>query len=906
MSTPHLCARRAGEPRPQFSILIPTLEEAENIDPLLRRILAVVDESGLDAEVLVVDGGSTDGTQARVRAWADGHPVRLIESDAQRGLAGDILCGAAAASTEIVVVMDADLSHPPEAIPPLVQPLLAGTHDVTIGSRYVEGGQTPGWPWTRRLASKVATALAWPLVSVRDPMSGFFAVQREQLLDLGQEASGFKIALEILARGDDTLRVEEVPIVFRDRERGQSKLGLHETWTCVKQMLVLAGGAISAGHTLRFAMVGVLGLVVDLLIFNLLLALRVDLVPAHLASFAAATLFNYAFNARWAFADTARLGESGWRRYLHFVVVGLLALFLRGAALSALVEAAHWPPQAAILLAIAAAAVVNFVGTAFFVFPQAIARTTPAIQWRVFAVCAVGYVLLLRLMFSGVLDLIPEESYYWLYAQHLDIGYLDHPPMVSWLIWLGTWLLGDDEIAVRLPAFVCWLITAAFMFRLATNLFGKTVAFRTLLLVAVLPIYFGVGLLMTPDAPLYAAWAGCLYFLERALLAENRRAWWGVGVCLGLGMLSKYTIALLGPAALAFVLLDPRSRRWLARPEPYLAAVTAALVFSPVILWNATHDWASFAFQGSRRWSGESEFSLHLLVGSALALLTPIGFVGVVAALMPRWAGGPALPGGDTPRDPRRLFTLVFTLVPLAVFVLHSLQDEPKLNWTGPVWLAVLPLLAWSMVPQRGRAAHWLTSFGQSLWRPTLVTAILIYGGGMYYLLLGLPGLPSVAGTAIPVAWEEMAQAVERIDIQLETETGEEPLIVGMNKYFISSQHAFYDPDHDGVEETSGRHLFGKNSLMWAYWKPAAAAIGKNVVLVAFERNELFSPAIDDHFARVSGVTTQAIEKNGRVVGHFYYRVGYNYHAPEPTLTSDMAGEGSLTRTAAVGVANRM
>lgn len=893
MPTANQCAHRMGEPRPQFSILIPTLEEAENIDPLLRRILAVVDENGLDAEVLIADGGSTDGTQARVRSWAEGHPVRLVESDAKRGLAGDILRGAEAASTGIVVVMDADLSHPPEAIPSLVRPLLAGTHDVAIGSRYVEGGQTPGWPWTRRLASKAATALAWPLVSVRDPMSGFFAVRREQLLDLGQEAAGFKIALEILARGDDTLRVKEVPIVFRDRERGRSKLGLHETWICLKQMLVLAGWAVSAGHTLRFASVGLLGLVVDLLIFNLLLVQGVGLVPAHLVSFAAATVFNYAFNARWAFADTARLGgEVGWRRYLRFLVVGLLALFLRGAALSALVEAAHWPPQVAILLAIAAAAAVNFVGTAFFIFPQAVARVTPAIRWRVFAMCVVGYVLLLRLMFAGVIDLIPEEAYYWTYAQHLDTGYLDHPPMVSWLIWLGTWLLGKDEIGVRLPAFVCWLVTAGFMFRLATNLFGKTVAFRTLMLVAVLPIYFGVGLLMTPDAPLYAAWAGCLYFLERALIAENRRAWWGVGVCLGLGMLSKYTIALLGPAALAFVLLDRRSWRWFARPEPYLAAATAVLVFSPVIFWNATHEWASFAFQGPRRWSGTPEFSLHVLVGSALLLLTPLGLIGVVAALMFCWAGGPSLPGGERPRDPRKLFTLAFTLVPLAVFVLHSLQNKPKLNWTGPVWLAALPLLAWSMVPHRDRAAHWLTSFGQSLWRPTLVTALLIYGGGMYYLLLGLPGLPPGAGMSLPVAWEEMAHAIEQIDDQIGAEIGEEPIIVGMDKYFISSEHAFYDPHHDGLEETSGRHLFGGNSLMWAYWKPTDTAIGKNVMLIAFEREELSNSALEDYFARISDVTTQPIEKNGRVVGQFYYRIGYSYRGRDVSSTDGLARRG--------------
>ena len=130
---------------------------------------------------------------------------------------------------------------------------------MAIGSRYVPGGETPGWPWIRRITSKVATILAWPLVSIRDPMSGFFAVRRERLLSLGKEATGFKIALEIAARGDDSLRVLEVPIRFIDRERGTSKFGATEIVSCLKQMLLLAGGAVSTGSAVRSAVAGSLG-----------------------------------------------------------------------------------------------------------------------------------------------------------------------------------------------------------------------------------------------------------------------------------------------------------------------------------------------------------------------------------------------------------------------------------------------------------------------------------------------------------------------------------------------------------------------------------------------------------------------------------------------------------------------
>ena len=160
-----------------------------------------------------------------------------------------------------------------------------------------------------------------------------------------------------------------------------------------------------------------------------------------------------------------------------------------------------------------------------------------AARWAVIAFGVVVYTFVLKLVFTGCLNLIPEEAYYWNYAQHLDIGYLDHPPMVAWLIWLSTSILGKSEFAVRLPAFICWIIAAAFMIRLTLNLCDRSAAYRSVLLLAVLPIYFGLGFFMTPDAPLFAAWASSLYFIERALIgqeAEHGAGWeyrWGSACC---------------------------------------------------------------------------------------------------------------------------------------------------------------------------------------------------------------------------------------------------------------------------------------------------------------------------------------------------------------------------------------
>src|SRR5947208_16830351 len=133
------------------AIIIPTLEEVDNIVPLVEQIEQTNVPFG---EIIFVDDGSIDGTREKIRALTTEHRVRLIERDgAERGLAGAIIAGANASTADIFVVMDADLSHPPEEIPALLQPIVANEADLVIGSRYIPGGATPGWPAGRRFLS---------------------------------------------------------------------------------------------------------------------------------------------------------------------------------------------------------------------------------------------------------------------------------------------------------------------------------------------------------------------------------------------------------------------------------------------------------------------------------------------------------------------------------------------------------------------------------------------------------------------------------------------------------------------------------------------------------------------------------------------------------------------------------
>jgi dolichol-phosphate mannosyltransferase len=204
------------------SIIVPTLNEEENIVPLVSQITACAVPF---REILFVDDHSTDATRDKIRVLARNQPIRLIEQDsADVGLAGAIMLGARAARGEILLVMDADLSHPPERIKDLLAPLFAGTADLVVGSRYVKNGSTPGWPMWRRIVSRAGAALAYPLTGLHDSMCGFFAIGRSRLLNLAPQTSGFKIVFETMVRARGTLRVREIPIAFRQRVRGKSKM----------------------------------------------------------------------------------------------------------------------------------------------------------------------------------------------------------------------------------------------------------------------------------------------------------------------------------------------------------------------------------------------------------------------------------------------------------------------------------------------------------------------------------------------------------------------------------------------------------------------------------------------------------------------------------------------------------
>jgi glycosyltransferase involved in cell wall biosynthesis len=216
------------------TVIIPTYKEEANIEEHIKRTT----EACPDCCIFVVDDNSPDQTQAIVKQLSKTYPVRLITRN-ERGLSSAIVEGIKHAETSSIVVIDADLQHPPEVIPHLLSALDRG-NVIAIGSRYCKGGGIEGWPFFRRLVSRIANSLGFPIVPrVKDRTSGFFAFKREAAPQLSKlNIEGFKILLEFLALRK-ACAIAEVPFTFTIRAGGESKFGFKQVWEYIRQLVRL-------------------------------------------------------------------------------------------------------------------------------------------------------------------------------------------------------------------------------------------------------------------------------------------------------------------------------------------------------------------------------------------------------------------------------------------------------------------------------------------------------------------------------------------------------------------------------------------------------------------------------------------------------------------------------------------
>ncbi len=319
---------------PTLAIILPTLNEAENIAPLVARLDAAL--GAVDWEAIVVDDDSADGTADSARALAVSDPrLRVIQRIGRRGLASAVVEGACATAAEFVAVMDADLQHDPALLPAMLGAVESGEADIALASRFATGASAGGLDGARReTASRLANRLARRLTgaNLTDPMSGYFLMQTATLRDLAPRLSGigFKILLDILGAANGRLVVREFPLQFAPRQSGQSKLDTAIAFEFLVGLYDRLLGRIVPTRFALFATVGALGVGVHMAVLALLYqTLGSGFLPAQAAATFAAMSFNFWLNNQLTYADQRLRGAGrmlrGWLGFCATCAVGALA-----------------------------------------------------------------------------------------------------------------------------------------------------------------------------------------------------------------------------------------------------------------------------------------------------------------------------------------------------------------------------------------------------------------------------------------------------------------------------------------------------------------------------------------------------------------------------------------------------
>ena len=433
----------------------------------------------------------------------------------------------------------------------------------------------------------------------------------------------------------------------------------------------------------------------------------------------------------------------------------------------------------------------------------------------------IGFTLL-RLVLAASLPLLPQEAYYWSWSLHPALSYFDHPPLASAGIWLTTALFGSTIFGIKSAAVLWSLGWNVLWARLILDMFAsRRLAFWSVLALNLSLLYEVYGVGPTPDGPLLFGWVGTIWSIWRLRASGHGRWWYAAGGFAGIALLGKYSAVLLLPIALLFVVVSPPCRHWLRKPQPYVALLLALAIFSPVVFWNAEHQWASFAFQGSHRVGQMAVFKPHFffnLLGTQLLLVTPFLFVISIAALwhgVRRWGSA----------DDRTRLLLISAAVPLLLFTAVSLRSHVKLNWLATAWWPLI-ILAMQQGLQSGQPTRRMAMGLAS-------SALIVVIAFAVAALPKLPKLPLAGDLNSWIGWKETAERVDTLSRSIQAE-GRQTFVFSPN-YKSSSLLRFHLP---GQPRTYAQDIYGARALQFDYFPHSIDLAGATGLLVVSDQSQ--------------------------------------------------------------------
>ena len=464
------------------------------------------------------------------------------------------------------------------------------------------------------------------------------------------------------------------------------------------------------------------------------------------------------------------------------------------------------------------------------------AKADQSVRPLIIAIIVIAAMTGLRTVYASLIDLRTDEAYYWTWSKEHALSFLDHPPMIAWFIRFGTAIFGDTNLGVRFAGIVAMLVTQLLLADIARRVSRDTRAVVFALLMPEAALYYGLLMAkVAPDVALIPFAVAMIWSLVRLAESGDQRWWLAAGIFGGLSLLSKFTDVMMLPAVLAFMLVPDWRLRQLRSPYPWLAGLIAIALFSPVLIWNYQHDWASFRFQAVRA-TAAHEFSLRT-VGDYIGLQW--GLVGFV--LLPVVLSGLAFTAwrGYRNREPVGILLSTAVIVPFLYFFWKSLTLRVGDTWPMFMWPAGFAAAAINvaLLPREGRPA-WMIGSTIKWANAALATGILfVILVAFYYLATPW----NFIGRADPIGGEAGYEAVvSRVEAELQ-KTGASWIATtdyrtyAMLRWFFRDRlpvievtergrfQGFADPGMDRIKDHTGLYVAREPDQMLPLWDLTSA-----------------------------------------------------------------------------------
>ena len=471
------------------------------------------------------------------------------------------------------------------------------------------------------------------------------------------------------------------------------------------------------------------------------------------------------------------------------------------------------------------------------------------------------FVSIVRMIYVNFVPLVPQEAYYWKYAKNLALSYFDHPPMAAYTIAFFTWIGGNSVFFIRLGSIVFSTGFMILLYVITSRMFKNSSWALLVVIIINCSVLFSIGAtIITPDVPLLFFWTLIIYFLIKLKESQHWKWWYFAGISLGLALLSKYSAILIVPGIFMYLLLLKRQKQWLLSIHPYLAIILAFIVFLPVLLWNYQHDWASFMFQSSRRFSEMHRMRFDFffqLIGSQLGMLTPYIFFLVIS--------GWIYIGKRSFKERDDNFSLLFwiSLPVYLIFTLSSFRSLVKMNWLAPAYItSIIAGVVWIQTAN----SNWSKRFKKWL-KPGLIIGLLFVI--FMHLMPIAPMFPIRRGDTW-TGWKELSSKVAEI----KSEMGQDTFIFS-HEYKIPSEITYYTPNH---EETHAGEIIGKNGLQYNFWTNIDELINKDAIFITSNAKRYKKiKNLHGYFERIEAEPPLEISYHNKIFRIFYIYRCYGY-----------------------------